>query len=397
MRTIPLLFALVVGCSTGRDGLYVPGGADLDARTKRRYREAVRFERNGEPERARPIIEDLSRTYPTRLGLHLHRLRLVRALEGPEAAAALYDPAPPGVDAERAGILSDLARLPADDPAQRKALLEYAVSREPQEPFWRLGLADVGLTTHDLLVDRARQELALGDLASHADSLEEARQMIDRAREDAAEAQRLDPQLSEAELMLGFIETRAADLATDPDERDERRELAITRYKQAIRLDPEAVEARINLAETMLYFSRFGQAAEALQQASELAPRDPRIWTNLGYTYYSVDQVGEAIACYRRALLYKPGDIRIRVALSDCERQRGNHEAAIGELLQARADAGEDRGLQATIAFKLAAIHEFDGRYPKAVAEYERHIELGGRDSAKARSRIRHIYERAFE
>jgi hypothetical protein len=56
-----------------------------------------------------------------------------------------------------------------------------------------------------------------------------------------------------------------------------------------------------------------------------------------------------------------------------------------------------DRVLEAEIAFKLAAIHEFERRYREAVKEYEHHIELGGHDAAKARSRIRHIYEGTAE
>ena len=155
----------------------------------------------------------------------------------------------------------------------------------------------------------------------------------------------------------------------------------------------------INLAEAYLYFSRFGKAAEVLTAASEMARRDPRIWNNLGFTYYAVGQLEEAISCYRQALHYSPDDVRIRVALSDCERRRGSNGAAVKELQRAREDArnDSDRTMLATIAFKLAAIHEFDGRYSLAVEEYERYIDLGGPHVAKARSRVRHIYEHAFE
>ena len=56
------------------------------------------------------------------------------------------------------------------------------------------------------------------------------------------------------------------------------------------------------------------------------------------------------------------------------------------------------RGTQTVIFFfKLAAIYEFAGRYRDAIDEYERYIQLGGPESAKARSRVRHIFENAFE
>ena len=134
-----------------------------------------------------------------------------------------------------------------------------------------------------------------------------------------------------------------------------------------------------------------------LTVAADLAPRDPRIWNNLGYTYYAIGQLGEAIRCYELALFHAPDDVRIRVALSDCERRRGRNEEAVRQLERARSEAGGDKDMLATIAFKLAAIHEFEGRYSEAVEEYERYIELGGEQAAKARSRVRHIFEHAFE
>ncbi|MHC4940988.1 MAG: tetratricopeptide repeat protein [Planctomycetota bacterium] len=391
------MFLLLAACAGSSNGLYVPGGEGLDRKTRKKYREAVRLERRGDAEPARRILDDLCGAHPLRLGIHLHRLRLVRRLEGPDAAAALYDPPPPGIDAERAGILVEIGRLPADDPAQRKAVLEYAATREPDEPFWKLGLADVDLTAHDLLVERARNERALGAVQAEARSLKEARAVLDQAREQALIAATLDPDLAEAQLMLGFIETRAADVAPDPDARDEHRKNAVEYCEKCLKLDPDSLEGRINLAEAYLYFNRYGKAAEVLKAASEMAPRDPRIWNNLGYTYHAVGQLADAIDCYEHALIYAPDDVRIRVALSDCERRRGQTEEAVRQLERARGEAGGDKEMLATIAFKLAAIHEFEGRYPQAVEEYERYIELGGPQAAKARSRVRYIYEHAFE
>jgi hypothetical protein len=82
--------------------------------------------------------------------------------------------------------------------------------------------------------------------------------------------------------------------------------------------------------------------------------------------------------------------------LSDC--LHGDEpELALEELERARGDAGDDRALLAEIAFKMAAIQEHERRYEDAVLNYQRHIDLDGRDAAKARSRIRHIYEHAYE
>ncbi|MFQ5845882.1 MAG: hypothetical protein ACE5JG_12940, partial [Planctomycetota bacterium] len=70
---------------------------------------------------------------------------------------------------------------------------------------------------------------------------------------------------------------------------------------------------------------------------------------------------------------------------------------ATDQLLQARRDAAGDPKLLAVSAFKLGALYEHAREYRRAIDYYEEHIELGGAHSAKARSRIRHIYEHAFE
>jgi len=397
VRPSILLLLFAVACQTGSHGLYVPGGEGMDRSARRKFREAVHRERRGDVEGARELLDELCGAHPLRLGIHLYRLRIVRRLEGPETAAALYDPPPPGIGPERAGILAELARMPADDPSKRKDLLEYAVSREPDEPFWRLGLADVALTAHDLLVDRSRTERSLGQVQAAERSRAEARAALDRARAAAEKAAALDPELAEAALVLAFIETRAADVAADPDARDAHRQRAVEEGERCLKLDPDSLEGRINLAEAYLYFNRYGKAAQVLTVASEMAPKDARVWNNLGYTYYAIGQLAEAIRCYQLALRFAPEDVRIRVALSDCERRRGRTDLAVQQLEQARSEAKDDRAMLATIAFKLAAIHEFEGRYPEAVEEYERYIELGGEDAAKARSRVRYIYEHAFE
>jgi tetratricopeptide (TPR) repeat protein len=399
LRLLILLPLLTVAgaCAAPEEDPYVPGGNGLEESARRRYREAVRLERNGRGDEALTLLARLCTEYPLRVGLHLHRLRLARDLKGPEYAAGLYDPPPPGVDSERAGVLAELARVPEDDPARGKAVLEYATEREPDEPFWHLGLADIDVTAHDLKIERAIAERELGGVRVGEEYRDEARKLLKNAKEEAARAVELNPGLAEGHLMLGYIATRTADLAADGDERDKLRTEGRAHFEEALKLDPQSLEARIDLAETFLYFNQYNDAAKQLERASRLAPKDPRVWNNLGYTYHAVGQLEDAIKCYERVLRFAPGDVRARVSLSDCERRRGQTKEAVKELKKARSESQDDKPMLAIIAFKLAAIHEFEGRYKQAVEEYERAIELGSKESAKARSRVRHIYEHAFE
>ncbi|HEX5137617.1 MAG TPA: tetratricopeptide repeat protein [Planctomycetota bacterium] len=384
---------LLAACSSTPHSDYVPGGDALPPRPRAEYRKAVAKERSNERQDALKILDDLALSRPLDLGIHLHRLRLARKLKGSEAAAALYDPPPPGVDPERAAALAALARLPEDDVAARMAVIESATAREPGNPFWRLALADVRLSAHDVVVARAEEERTLGRLQDSAQSYVEAARLAEEARQDAETALQYDPRLAEAHLLLGYLWTRKADLLPQRDRRDELRYVADMHYREALKIDPASVAGRIDLAENLLYFGRYSDAEEELKVALRLAPNEILVWNNLGYTAYATGRSEKAVEYYEQALKLDPKRARVRTALADALRRLDRSDEAVKELARARDDAGDDRALQAAIAFKLAAIFEYDRRFPDAVKEYERYIQLGGPDAAKAKSRIRHIYE----
>lgn len=394
---LPVLLVLFAACAGVPRSDYVPGGADLPASAKAEYRRALDQERRGHLDQALRVLDDLVSRYPLRLSLHVRRLELARRHRGVEYAASLYDPPPPGVGAPRADILARLVRLPDDDVVARKELLESATAREPSEPFWRLGLADVELTAHELIVARAEKERELGRVRVAEETMEEAARVLERARQEAETALQYDHGYMEAQLMLGYVASRRSDLGGDIDERDRWRNVAAYHYGEALKLDPASVAGRINMAENNLYFDRYTEATKQLKIASRLAPGEPLVWNNLGYTYYATGRVEKAIACYRKALELDPGRARTRAALADGLRRKGKIDEAMAELRRAREQAADDPVLLAEIAFKLAAIHEHAGRYAEAVKEYRRHIELGGKDARKAEWRIRSIYEGAYE
>ncbi len=397
MRARGLLITLAAACATPPESDYVPGGQGLPVATRAAYRLALERERNGDLAGALEVFARLCAEHPLRIAFHLRRVRLARAHGGSEAAAALYEPPPPGVDAERAGVFAQFARIGEEDLAGRKTLLEFAAEREPRESYWRLAMADVEVTAHQELLERARTERGLGRAQSAAETDAEAGAVLERARGHAEAALALDAGLAEAHVLLGYIATARADLQPEIEQRDHWRALADGHYTDALGLDPGSLPALLNRAENHLYFDRYAEAAKDLRRAAELAPGQPLVWTNLGYTYYALGQLSLAVASYREALRLVPGNARARAALSDCLRRQGETEPAVEELERAERDAGEDRPLRAEIAFKLAAIHEHEKRYREAVQYYKEHIDLGGRDAAKARSRIRHIYESAYE
>ena len=263
------LLLILASCSQApRDEGYVPGGTDLPGSAQDAYRQALLHEWQGERAEAMRIQEDLARRYPLRLAFHLRRLRLARELKGSEGSAAFYEPPPPGVDAQRAEILATLARLPPDEVAKQREVLAFAVQREPKEPWWRLALADVELSSHESVSARADRERELGRVEASEALVVEAQEDLDRARAEAEEALQLDPGIAEGETLLGYIYSRRADLAGGIEERDKWRRLAGEHYTAALTLDPVDLPALLNAAENSIYFDEFEDAAKLLKQPS---------------------------------------------------------------------------------------------------------------------------------
>jgi len=386
------LLPLLAACASAPRSDYVPGGRDLPAASRALYRRAVALQRAGDADGALREFGTLCRRHPERLAFHLARLRLAKETSGPEAAAALYEVPPEGMQPETASVLAVLATLEESDIAGRRSILRFAVERQPKEALWRLCLADVELRAHDLVVARSAEERALGSVDASARGFEEARQILGWAAREASAALALDPELAEAHLVLGYIRTRRADLESDYALRDAERVEAGKAYEAALALDPASVAARVNLAENLLYFGRHDAAIRELERAAALAPGRALVWSNLGAAYWSGGREADAEGAYRKALELEPGAARTRVALADCLQARGNPDGALAELARARADAAGDGALLALVAFKRAAIYEYRGEYAAAVDEYREHVRLGGRDSGKARSRIERIF-----
>jgi type III protein arginine methyltransferase len=93
-------------------------------------------------------------------------------------------------------------------------------------------------------------------------------------------------------------------------------------------------------------------ALTALQRAAELAPRTALHQFELGEHYRLAGKPGEAIRLYRQALALEPGAAIVRITLAGTLALTGNVRAAIAEVDQAVAGAGDN--LQALLAAALA-------------------------------------------
>ena len=394
-----LFLLLLAACATPPRSSYVPGGEGLPLDARYEYRRVLFLEYSGEPAAALEKVVDLSTQYPTRLAFHLRRIRLTKRVYGAERAARLYDPPPPGVGRRRAEILARLASTEESAMTDRIDILRFAIEQEPKEPHWHLALADVEIAAHDEMAAQAESERELGAVAAAEVSAARAAELLASVLSRAEHVLSLDPLFAEAHVLVGYICTRQADAAKTIDERLDWRRQAGERYNRAIELDPDSLPALLNRAENAIFFDDHSAAETDLLDAARVAPGVALVWSNLGSIYYQIGRLQDAQDAYGKALAIEPAEARTRAAYADCLRRRGNARQAVVELERARKNTTDPR-LLSEIAFKLGTIHEHERRYRKAVEEYEWHIHYGekvGVDGSKARSRIQHMIDHAFE
>jgi tetratricopeptide (TPR) repeat protein len=82
----------------------------------------------------------------------------------------------------------------------------------------------------------------------------------------------------------------------------EQYDAAVTAFKQALEIKPDAVEVYINLATAYLKQNLPRTALEVCQQAIQIAPRSPLAHYNLACAYALTDETEEAINSLKRAL-----------------------------------------------------------------------------------------------
>ncbi len=98
-----------------------------------------------------------------------------------------------------------------------------------------------------------------------------------------------------------------------------------------------------NLATLDYREGRFGDAAKTYQKATELNPRDYRIWRNLAIAYGRAGEPQKKLDAYRNALELAqqerqrdPGNVMLMAEVADCQAQLG--QAADARRLLAEAE-----------------------------------------------------------
>ncbi len=127
---------------------------------------------------------------------------------------------------------------------------------------------------------------------------------VDRAIESLKDATRLDAKYALAFAALGEAHWRKAKVESNKRES----ELALESIREAIRLDPRLVEARVKLGRI---YGETGQTREAIEEvlaALKVSPENAEAYRVLGVTYAAAGRFSEAEAAYKEAVKRKPND-----------------------------------------------------------------------------------------
>jgi tetratricopeptide (TPR) repeat protein len=119
--------------------------------------------------------------------------------------------------------------------------------------------------------------------------------------------------------------------------------------EQAHRLDPENVDAALNLGGAYILSKKFAKAVAILEPLSERDPHNPMVWTNLGAAYLGNPVLAKdkeqqrAIAAFERALTLNPATPNVAYNLGLIYLDRQENEQALHRFRQAIQANPNDR------------------------------------------------------
>jgi predicted O-linked N-acetylglucosamine transferase (SPINDLY family) len=194
---------------------------------------------------------------------------------------------------------------------------------------------------------------------------------LEQAAEAYREAVRCQPDCLEAWFNLGVTEKERG--------RDEE---AVAAYTRAVELRPDFAEGFNNLGVALRALGRLREAEEAFRTA--LAIREfPMPHYNLGWVYDQQGRPAEAAAAYRRAIDLDPSFLAAQVDLAELLSRSGDPRLAGQMYRRLLAEHPDNRALQLACLEKFAGLLREHGKLRGAADHYRKLLDLDP-DNAEA-------------
>lgn len=147
---------------------------------------------------------------------------------------------------------------------------------------------------------------------------------------------------------------------------------AISRFQEAIKLDPKSSEAHRQLGATLSILKRIHEAQQYLEKAVELDPNSPMAYLNLGNNLMSLRRIDEALTAYNTGKNLRPSDGRFDNALGLVMYSVGRFEEALPHYLKASERLPNSAGY----AFNAGLTYVRLGRAADAIPLLEKAVRL---------------------
>ena len=288
------------------DGLDLGRAATLrranleDVRAASMGRAGLRLLESGEYRDARELFRRALQVNPRNVAIRLYHGDAIEAMGETRTALREYEVAL-GIDPDRPTTLVRLARLHDAQGDVAKAYLAYQslFAQSPDDYDVALAYARLANTAGD----HGRAEGALTPFGDRDDAelhFQRGRSASGRKRWDEAVAHyerclALDPERVEARVNLGNVHRSRGEL-------DE----AIAQYKQAIRVRPGLIQAHYNLSVALSMAERYDEALVSAETCIRLDERFYAAYDHLGSIHYRQERYAKAVEMYEKALAIKP-------------------------------------------------------------------------------------------
>ena len=155
-------------------------------------------------------------------------------------------------------------------------------------------------------------------------------------------------------------------------------EEALTRYKQAIALNPDLAEAYVALGNAYLDGEEYDQAIAEFGQALRLSPGDAAVHFYRGSAYAAMGDDERALSDYGDALEFNPPDSLATAAYGNrgnVYRKQGEYDLAIGDYDAALMLNPNDE-VSAGLHFCRAHASQDKGEHDQAIADFSEALQL---------------------
>ncbi len=129
--------------------------------------------------------------------------------------------------------------------------------------------------------------------------------------------------------------------------------LAVRNYRQILKIQPDAVEVKINLGAALVHLGQYDAAIAEYESALSAASDPETVRLNLGLAYYKKGDFEKARQQFKILSAVHPDDARVATLLADCDVRLEDFKGASAVLQPLEAKNRQDADLEYLLGLSL--------------------------------------------